>query len=141
VLYTRLLCPETSLDARLACMLGLVRCAPSRFVPIVAGYLDNEDEGLAEVAALALGESREPAALPLLERALTGRRASRFTENALSAIAMLRSDEAVSYLLGLLETAPAPLAQQALDALAAHAPSPSLAERVRAAAAKRSSDA
>jgi hypothetical protein len=45
---------------------------------------------------------------------------------------MLRSDDAVAFLLALLETAREPLARQALEALAAHIPSPSVAERIRA---------
>jgi hypothetical protein len=66
---------------------------------------------------------------------------SRFTANVLVAIAMLRADDAAAHLLDLALTAHAPLASQALDALGAHAASPTLIERVRALADRRPTDA
>jgi HEAT repeat protein len=131
VLHLKLLTPGENLDVRLACITALLHCLPSRYLRLASEYLDGDDLDVAEIAALALGEWRDPSALPLLRRALEGRRAGRFTASVLVAIAMLRTDDAPEHLLLVLEGAAEPIAKQALDALAVHAHVPRVAMRVR----------
>lgn len=48
------------------CLVGLLRAAPDEAPRFVAGFLDDSNPAIAELAALALGESRLDAALDLL---------------------------------------------------------------------------
>jgi HEAT repeat protein len=115
-----------ALDLAHACMVGLLRCLPDRHGPTICAYLDPTasdddeevaDDSFAELAALALAETRIDEALPALLRALEGRRASRFTSNVMLAVASLRRDDAVSELLRIVESENELLAGQALGAL------------------------
>jgi hypothetical protein len=49
------------------CFSGLMTAAPEQSLPFVAKYIDAEDEVIAEAAIWALGQSRQKAALPILE--------------------------------------------------------------------------
>jgi hypothetical protein len=102
-------------------------------------YLDGDHLDVSEIAALALGEWREAAALPLLQRALEGRRAGRFTASVLAAIAMLRTDDAPEYLLQVLENGAEAIARQALEALSVHVHVQRVATRVREIVGRRGS--
>jgi HEAT repeat protein len=46
--------------------MGLLKLAPTQSLPLVAKFLDLPEVQVCEMAALALGESRLPAALPIL---------------------------------------------------------------------------
>jgi len=100
------------------CFGSLLDVAPERMLRFVAERLEAE-EGTAEQAALALGESRlETAFVPLREyseRATGARRGV-----ALLALALLRRDEAYAYLYALVGEADTRTAALALDALAVH---------------------
>jgi hypothetical protein len=80
------------------CFSGLLHIEGARAMDFVAGYLEDEEPAIAEVAALALGESRREEAFEILKR--TTRPFLRPT--VLLAIALLRSDAAVEYLRSLL---------------------------------------
>jgi hypothetical protein len=79
---------------------ALLSLAPHPSLAFVERFLDRDDVAIAEAAALALGASRRPEALAILggfwERTIDValRRA------ALLAVAMLKHDEAIDYLLG-----------------------------------------
>jgi HEAT repeat protein len=119
------------------CLAALLRIAPVRSLPFVVGFLDSPDPETAEAAALALGESRlEEAFEPLRSwsgriRSVEGRRV------ALLAIALLRRDAALEYLLGLVRDGPPPLAAQAITALGIYKDDEALRKRVAEAAASR----
>ena len=53
------------------CFTALLSVQPDESIGFVARYLQHSDEELRELAALALGESRLPGALPHLEAAWT----------------------------------------------------------------------
>ncbi len=135
VLHLKLSLGDDDPEVLGACMSGLLYALPERFLPIVGGYLG--DVRLAELAAIALGDSRRAEAFSLLRDALLGRRAGRVTEAILVSLALLRRDEATEHLLHVLETGAEPVAEQALGALAVFSHDESIAGRVRRIAGER----
>ena len=112
------------------CFTALLSMAPRNSVEFVAGFLRSDSAGLREGAALALGESRLPAALPLLQEAYTLYRQPAFRRTLLLSIALLRQDEGIEFLLSRLEKEPEPLAAAALEALKLYSGDESIRERV-----------
>jgi HEAT repeat protein len=85
------------------CFSGLLNLAPQQSLSLVASFLDAAPE-ISEMAALALGESRQAEAFELLRHwwQRTGMPELRLT--GLLAIAMLRQDAALDFLLELVAT-------------------------------------
>ena len=100
------------------CFRALLDADAVRGLGFVAARLDGKEE-VAEQAALALGESRLEAAFALLreyaERVAGARRAT-----ALIALSLLRRDDTIAYLVGLVREANEKTAEAAIDALAIH---------------------
>ncbi|MBK7192123.1 MAG: hypothetical protein IPH80_06530 [Myxococcales bacterium] len=126
--------PEPEVIA--ACLGSLLTLAPERSLPLVAGLLDERDDDRAAAAALALGESKRPSAVPLLigwcERTTAALRA----RVGYVALAMLRDAAAVDHLLAVVATAGKADAFAAIAALTPYAADARLAERLRAHAAQ-----
>ncbi len=121
----------------LSALLQLERTGALAFVQ---RFLDPQDEARADAAALALGQSRLPEAVPLLlEHAEAPPRSQRRT--ALLALSMLREPAATEYLLGLVREAETRLAQLALEALGLHRYDAALRRRVIEVVAARRSPA
>jgi HEAT repeat protein len=99
------------------CLLSLLRLDPGNALPFVASFFDRGDTA-AEAAAVALGESRQAEALPLLRGWLDHASRRGLARVALLSIASLRRDDAVDLLLSLASDEPGPLAREALSALA-----------------------
>ena len=87
--------PETEVLGE--CLSGLLYL-DRRSLDFVAGYLDHENDALAEGAALALGESRREEAFEILKRHVD----SPIRATIMLAIALLRRDDAIDYLKSLL---------------------------------------
>ncbi len=102
------------------CFGALLAIAPEYCLPFVAGFLRVKDDALVEYAALALGESRQPGALKLLRDAWEEMVTLPVRGTLIRAAALHRSDEAFEWLLGIIETGPAKLAEVAADALAVY---------------------
>jgi len=118
------------------CMAAMLVLDPSTSLPFVAGYLDAPGAEVREAAALALGQSRRPEALPLLRvwwERTSGRELRR---TALLAIAMLKHDAAIAHLLSLVREGRGPDARDALAALGVYRHDEALVDRVRAAATR-----
>jgi HEAT repeat protein len=98
------------------CFAGLLRLEPAESIEFVAKFLNSRSDEIAERAALALGESRLPAAFPLLRAAWEATAQATLRRTLLLAMAMLRQDEAVEFLLTRLAEDGE---KSALDALAA----------------------
>ncbi|MCC6558098.1 MAG: hypothetical protein IT372_34555 [Polyangiaceae bacterium] len=137
ILHVKVLAGDREPDVLGACYKGLLRLAPRRYLPVVTGALDSGEA--VEAAAIALGESRLPEALPALRRALAIGAAGRSEDSVLLAIALLRSDEASSFLLDLVAHAPEGRAADALAALALHRHDERIAARAREAVSARGS--
>lgn len=115
--------------------LGALLCLDAGSMAFVASFLDDESEPVCEAAAIALGESQQPGALPPL-RAYAARRPGA-RRLGLMAIALLRTRDAVQYLLDLVAGAPAEVARDAADALLMYRREIGLADRLAAAVAER----
>ena len=95
-------------------------------------------ETTTEVAALALGQSRRPDALPILI-AWSERLSWAERRVALLALAMLRSTAAIDHLMSAIEEGPIDAAVHAVNALALHRHDEELVARVRKEVDKRGS--
>jgi hypothetical protein len=114
------------------CFGALLRLDPVRSVDFVAQFLNSRSSGLGEQAALALGESRLAAAFDVLREAWERGGASEQRRTLLVAIAMLRSDPALEFLLERLASESGPVAADALAGLAFYARDEAVMSRVEA---------
>ncbi len=108
---------------------------PAEASSFVARFLDSADEAVAEAAALALGESRNPQALDVLKRTWEQARGRSFRQVLLVATALLRTAPATDFLLSLLGSESTETRRGALSALGPFLYNEELRERVRAAVA------
>jgi HEAT repeat protein len=119
------------------CLTALLRVAGAGALPFVARFLDHRDDETAEAAALALGASRLEEAFADLREWVERVVSPVLRRAGLTAIATLRRDAALDYLLGLVKDAPPVTAAQAVDALGLYKGEQALADRVRQAGAAR----
>jgi HEAT repeat protein len=112
------------------CFLALLRLAPDKSLEFVSSYLDSSDPELVESAAVAMGESRIAKALPPLQAAYAGTIDEAIRRALLFAIAALRCDQAVEFLLGELATASGKTAGSALASLVVLRNDPAIRRRV-----------
>ena len=120
------------------CFTGLLAIAPEECMTLVAAHLSHRDEAVRDFAALALGESHHPLALEHLRRrwdAVLVPEEMRAT--LIRAAAVHRSEAAFDWLLTIIENGTKKQADIAVDALAVYERNTKLAERVKAALAKR----
>ncbi len=81
----------------------ILACDKVKHFSVVADYLDSEDSRVRAHAALAIGQSRAPGALEILTAKWRSTFDDDFKPDLLIAIALLRDDRAVEFLLSLLE--------------------------------------
>lgn len=112
-----------------------------RVVPLVAQFLENSDEAVAEEAALALGGSRSRAALDALKTAWERGPQTRLGAVFLRAASALRIPEAIAFLSEIVRSGEKPAALDALEAMALHGASGEIARVARRAAAERTEEA
>lgn len=119
------------------CLIALLALAPETSLPLVQDFLNAYDQHAspeeaekAEAAALALGESRRPEALPMLRDWWQQVRDREVRRTGLLAIATLRHDQALEFLLTLLTEGMMNDAQDALKALSIYREDKPLWERV-----------
>jgi HEAT repeat protein len=120
------------------CFAGLLGLMPQRSIEFVSGYLQSDNETVAEMAALVLGESRLTAAFPALREAWTRQLSSSVRRSVLFAIATLRRDEAIDWLVNLLSEG-CPGSPGVIEALAIHKSDNALRGRVAQAIGSRGS--
>jgi hypothetical protein len=119
------------------CFIALLGANPVDSPEFVAAWLNREDDA-AEQAALALGESRLPAALPFLQRAWEEGLLTPAQQRVIArAFALHRSEPAYEFLLGLIREGSRHSAQAAIDALSIYKQNDSLRGRVEAAVHER----
>ncbi len=85
------------------CFTGLMSLAPQPSLPLIASFLNDSPE-ISEMAALALGESRQPEAFGILRQWWQRTAMTELRLTGLLAIAMLRQDDALEFLLTLVAT-------------------------------------
>ncbi len=118
LLRLKVLSGDPSADVLAECFSALLALAPARSLDFVAGYLDSADAAVVEGAALALGQSRQPAALDVLKNRWAAGAGESLRHALLAGLALARDDSALEFLFSLLETAPEKIAAEALSALA-----------------------
>ena len=116
---------------------GLLGLEGSAAVPFLAAFLQAGKPDTREEAALALGSSRLPAAVPPLKLALEQTRDPGFREVLLRALSLSREPDALELLIGLVKTARPGDATDALEALAIHRATPEIRQAVEAAVRNR----
>ena len=127
-------------DVLCECLTALLAAAPRASLAFVVGFLEARDEAVAEAAALALGASRLPEAFEPLRDWHERTHGSQAEASALTALATLRVDAALDYVVGVVRSGTPRSAERALQALALYRGDEALAERVRQ-AAEASADA
>ncbi len=131
LLRLKTLLGDKEIDVTGECFAGLLSLDPAGSVEFVARFLNSRTEGIGEQAALALGESRLPAAFEALREAWEGGGVAEQRRTLLVAIAMLRIDEALEFLLGRLADESGPVAADALAGLAFYARDEAVLARVQ----------
>lgn len=119
------------------CFAGLLGYLSAKAVPFVARYMDSADDAVAESAMLALGESRLSPAYNALREKWERSVGSPTRKTLLVAIASSRLDDAVSFLISLVESASSQTTGDAIEALSIYRHSERVANRVREALAAR----
>lgn len=119
------------------CLSALLQIAPASSIEFVARFLDHEEE-IAEAAALALGGSRLEAAFPVLRECWERHFHPTLRRTVLLAIAMLKRDEPLGYLLSHVAESAPPHARDALQALAVYRHDPKLRAQAEQALQHRS---
>jgi hypothetical protein len=123
------------------CFAALLRLAPAPSLQFVAGFLTASSDEVAERAALALGESRIPAAFGLLRDAWEQTARPSLRRTLLLALAMLRKDEALEFLMTRLEEDTERVASDVLAALVLYARDEAVRDRIGKVIAARKSAA
>lgn len=121
------------------CFNALLAVNQDESVAFVAGNLSNGREGVRDYAALALGESRHPAALAHLRAAWEDSpRAGGFRAVLIRAAGLHRSSAAFDWLLEIIEHGAQADCDEAAEALSIYERDTRLQERLKAALLKRS---
>ena len=123
------------------CFAALLRLAPVPSLEFVSGFLKSSSEEVAGGAALALGESQIPAALGKLRESWEQTARPSLRRTLFLALAMLRQDEALEFLMNRLEEDTERVASDALAALVLYARDDSVRERIAKILTKRKSAA
>jgi hypothetical protein len=118
------------------CFTALLALAPES-VPLVASFLDHANAQTCEMAALALGESRSTAAFERLKHWWLHTTHTDLRKIGLLAIAMLRQNEPLDFLLSLVAEGKSADAQDAVAALSLYQSDIALWQRVIEAAETR----
>jgi hypothetical protein len=120
------------------CFTGLLAVGPEESLPWVAGYLAAERDDIRDLAALALGDSRQPKALGHLRAAWDSAGGiGEFPKVLIRAAALLRSDAAFDWLMEIIGEGAQRHADAAVEALSVYERNTRLMERMQAALTKR----
>lgn len=122
------------------CFLALLKLDVESALPFVAQYLKNADAAIAESAALALGESHQEGAFAVLRDAWEDTFDAERRRTLLLALATLRSEAALDYLLDIVRHEARVHADAALEALRMYQRDETIWRRVEKARAARLSD-
>ena len=138
LLRMRVRCGDPDGRVTADCFSALLQLDPVGSVAFVAEHLDHADSAVAEGAALAIGESRTPDALGLLQGCLERSFDSELQRAAYTAISLLRSDAATDFLVREIAGASAQRAGHAVSVLGTHRGDAKLRARIEHAVAARS---
>jgi hypothetical protein len=137
LLRLKVLTGDTEPAVMAECFSALLVAAADKSVKFVANYIDSDDEATAEAAMLALGESRLPAAYSVLKEKWNRTVLMPVKRALLAAMAALKLEEAIAFLISLVESANAETAAAAVEALCIYRHNERVSESVRTAALTR----
>jgi HEAT repeat protein len=112
------------------CFTALLQLAPVPSLPLIAQSLNSTPE-VSEMAALALGESRQPEAFEILRHWWERSNISELRLTGLLAIAMLRQDQALDFLIELVQRGKPRDREGAISALKMYQQDEALWQRVK----------
>jgi HEAT repeat protein len=119
------------------CLLAILKITGKASIDFVARFFNDPSEAMHEAAALALGSSRLREAFPILKEWTEGPISSSLVRTGLLAIALLKHEEAIDYLLGLVAKASPLQAREAIRALAVYRHDDKLREQAEAVLKRR----
>lgn len=137
LLHFKVLTGDTHAAVLYECFLALLKLDVDTSLPSVAEYLKNADSAIAESAALALGESRQESAFAVLRDAWEDTFDAERRRTLLLALATLRSEPALDYLLDIVRHEARVHADAALEALRMYQRDETIWRRVEKAIAER----
>ncbi len=136
LLRLKVMAGDASADVIAESFIALLDVAPETSLAFVAGYLDSSDPGIAEVAAIALGQSRRPEAITALKSKWPGARETQ-RRALLIGMAVARDDSAFEFLFSVVESAIEKIAGEAITALAMYRQDERIRSRVESLVAHR----
>lgn len=119
------------------CFAAMLKLDGTASLPFVAGFLSHANDETAQAAAMAMGSSRQAEAAPLLQAAWESTLDEERRKSALLALALLRQEPALAFLIGLVRDGTSRAARDAAEALATYRHDPALTQRVLDAARER----
>jgi HEAT repeat protein len=120
--------PETDVIA--SCLTSILQLGRSSSVSFVAEYLDSSDDGVRDAAAIGLGASRLGEAFDVLKAKWTAGMDQSFMETLLLAMATLRDERAIGFLIEQIDQGSTRVAKAALEAIKALAADERVRQRV-----------
>src|SRR5258706_1127173 len=118
LLKFKILCGDGDSDVAAECLAALPQIDAVKAIPFLGSFLESTDEQMAEAAALTLASTRRPEAFELLRAQWIARIDVPSREMLALAIATLRSEAAIAFLLAGLSTANASVATGGMRAVA-----------------------
>ncbi|MGD0365003.1 MAG: HEAT repeat domain-containing protein [Bryobacteraceae bacterium] len=112
------------------CFAALLRVEPAKSIDFAAKFIEHREEAVAEAATLALGDSRLESAFAVLRDAFERSHGRPIRRTLLVAIALLRRENAIAYLLDLVRNGADQASADAAAALAMYEKDPNLQERL-----------
>lgn len=113
------------------CLSGLLAADFVRSLPFVAKFMDSEDEDVSQSAMLAIGAQRRVEAFEVLREKWDRSVYSEIRGTLLTAMAMVRVEEATEFLIELLESSATSTAVEVVKVLAAYHREERVRERVK----------
>ena len=137
LLRLKVLTGDTEPHVLSECFAGLMSIAPQRSMPFVATYLTNRDLSVAEGAALALGESRDPHAFMVLRDLWENTLDQELKTLVFLPMALSRCDAAFEFLLDVIACEYRDYAAAAVKALRVYSDSEEQQQTIHQAVATR----
>lgn len=129
-LRTKTLLGDAEPEVTGECMIALLRLSAAKYVPFVARFLDSPDAILREQAVSAIGQARHPAAFELLRERWEATIDPAVRRLLLPAIAALRIEASLAFLLDQIDAPSAGAARDAIEAMTAYRGDPAVRAKV-----------
>jgi hypothetical protein len=139
LLRLKVLSGDESPEVMGECFGSLLAFDSEHAMRFVASYMESENPAVCEEAILALGESRRPEAFEVLKRKWDAEVYPPLRGILLPALAALRLDAAIDFLISLLDACSAEIAAQVVSALSIYRNDPRICQMVETAVRQRES--